>query len=90
MVLAALIVVAIVAVGALIVLDRQGKRAHAQLSEFASRIQHPDLISHKAALEHVPPEPDPSAFETPELYLAGQVLDGAEPDPEDFAPGPPS
>lgn len=80
MALAALIVVSIVALGALVVLDRQGKRAHAQLSEFASRIQHPDLVSHRAAQEWEPPAQEPSALDIPETEMAGRILNGDGPD----------
>lgn len=87
MLLAALIVVAIVAVGALVVMDRQGKRNHAMLSEFASRIQHPDLVSHRAATEWEPREQERSALDIPEIEMAGRVFNGDEPD-EDAPPGP--
>lgn len=85
--LAALIIVAIVALAALVVLDRERTRTARQVSEMASRIQHPDLVSHKAALDYRPPEPE-LAPDDPELYLAGRVFNGDEPAGEAPSPDP--
>ena len=57
------------------------------VSEMASRLQHPDLITHRAALDYAPPADVPSP--APSLHLAGQVIDGDDPDVSD-APVPDS
>jgi hypothetical protein len=72
-------------------LEIERERHARQLSEAMSRIQHPQLVTHNAALDWRPGADDqPPEQEWPkEMALAGQVLNGDEPDPEDAAPPPP-
>lgn len=66
--------------------DRADARHHDERREMLSRIQHPDLVSHKAALDWEVPPQEPSALDQPELAMAGRVFEGE--DEDDGAPTP--